>query len=175
MREEEGLQELGSEKAIGRRRLLMTLATAGGAAAALKVLPKQWTKPVVDMVELPVHAQGSNRELFIEGLLVLDNTPKTPAPPPWRANFEYQDPLAEVSDSASLYAWITSCGEGIFNGNTLTAAGATRVGTPSMGNISVSFGLFQCSYLNQMLHLKLGVGTRNSNELTALFPAITPA
>ena len=172
MKGDEELRELGSEKAVGRRRLLLTLATAGGAAAALKVLPKEWSKPVVDMVELPVHAQGSDGQLFIEGLLVLENLPKLPAPPPWMANFGYQDPLGQVTDAASLYAWVTTCGEIVFNGSSLSSAGAIIGGTPSMGNISVAFGLYQCSTNGQTLHIKLGVGTRNSNELTARFPAI---
>lgn len=41
---------------VGRRRLLKALA-AGGVGAAL--LPKEWTRPIVDSMLLPAHAQGS--------------------------------------------------------------------------------------------------------------------
>ncbi len=46
-------EKLASE---GRRRLLKSLA-AGGAAAAF--LPEKWTKPVIDRILVPAHAQGS--------------------------------------------------------------------------------------------------------------------
>lgn len=42
-----------------RRRLLKSIAGAGGVYAAGKMLPEQWTKPVVDAVSLPAHAQTS--------------------------------------------------------------------------------------------------------------------
>ena len=47
-----------------RRKLLKTLTAGGGAALVGKVAPEQWTKPIVDSVLLPAHAQV------------------TPAPPP---------------------------------------------------------------------------------------------
>lgn len=47
-----------SETVRGRRRLLQVL-SFGGVAAAAKTLPDQWTKPVVDQVLLPAHAQMS--------------------------------------------------------------------------------------------------------------------
>lgn len=39
------------------RRLLLKSLAAGGAAAAL--LPEKWTKPVIDKILVPAHAQGS--------------------------------------------------------------------------------------------------------------------
>jgi hypothetical protein len=43
----------------GRRRLLKALAVGGGAIAAAEALPEKWTKPVIDQVEVPLHAQAS--------------------------------------------------------------------------------------------------------------------
>lgn len=46
-----------SDKA--RRKLLKTIMSGGGAIVAAKSLPENWTKPVVDSVMLPAHAQTS--------------------------------------------------------------------------------------------------------------------
>ena len=42
-----------------RRRLLKSLAAGGGVWTGSKVLPENWTRPVVDSVILPAHAGGS--------------------------------------------------------------------------------------------------------------------
>ena len=42
-----------------RRKLLKSIAAGSGAVIAGKSLPENWTKPVVDSVVLPVHAQTS--------------------------------------------------------------------------------------------------------------------
>jgi hypothetical protein len=42
-----------------RRQVLRALAGLGGAAGAAAVLPSRWTKPVIDGVALPAHAQAS--------------------------------------------------------------------------------------------------------------------
>ena len=42
-----------------RRKLLKSIAAGSGAIVAGKSLPESWTKPVVDSVLLPVHAQTS--------------------------------------------------------------------------------------------------------------------
>lgn len=41
---------------IGRRKLIAALGLGAGAAA---LLPKSWKKPIADMVEVPLYAQGS--------------------------------------------------------------------------------------------------------------------
>ncbi len=43
----------------GRRRLVRALTTGSVAASALPLLPATWTKPLVDAVVLPAHAQLS--------------------------------------------------------------------------------------------------------------------
>ena len=42
-----------------RRKLLKSIATGGGAIVAGKSLPESWSRPVVDSVMLPAHAQAS--------------------------------------------------------------------------------------------------------------------
>lgn len=43
-----------------RRKLLKSLAAGSGAVVAGKSLPKEWSKPVVDSVMLPAHAETTN-------------------------------------------------------------------------------------------------------------------
>jgi len=68
-----------ASRAVGRRDLIRLVGTGGLGLAAVKVLPGKWTKPVVDGLVLPAHAQaspgagalyGSNRD----GALFLLNT-----------------------------------------------------------------------------------------------------
>ena len=42
-----------------RRTLLKSLAVGGGGVIAVKTLPREWMKPIVDSVIVPVHAQSS--------------------------------------------------------------------------------------------------------------------
>jgi hypothetical protein len=42
-----------------RRKLLKSLVVGTGAAATATIVPKKWVKPVVDAIEVPLHAQGS--------------------------------------------------------------------------------------------------------------------
>lgn len=44
---------------IGRRQLLKALVAAGGAAVASTLLPGRWVRPLVEVGELPAHAQAS--------------------------------------------------------------------------------------------------------------------
>ena len=48
-----------SEQNENRRKLLKSIAAGSGAVIAGKSLPESWSKPVVDSVILPVHAQTS--------------------------------------------------------------------------------------------------------------------
>ena len=169
MKEPEKAPALNDRKTLGRRQLLMKVAAAGGAAAAFKLLPDRWTKPVVDMVELPVHAQVSPNQILITSLDIIFNTPKRPVISPWSANFSFEDGACNVTDSASLYSWITPCGEILYSGNALSSIpGSAIYGSNCSGNISFPF-TFNCGNA-PVMHIVLGVGTRNSNELSGYIP-----
>lgn len=51
----------GEEQRPARRKLLKSIAIGGGAAALGKTLPEQWSKPVVDSVLVPAHAQATQQ------------------------------------------------------------------------------------------------------------------
>ncbi len=46
-----------TDKNEGRRKLLKSFAAGSGAVVAGKTLPESWTKPIVDSVMLPAHAE----------------------------------------------------------------------------------------------------------------------
>jgi hypothetical protein len=48
-----------AKRSQARRRLLKSLALGAGAATTSTVVPKEWIKPLVNSIEVPVHAQGS--------------------------------------------------------------------------------------------------------------------
>ncbi|MDZ7842378.1 MAG: hypothetical protein U5R46_16385 [Gammaproteobacteria bacterium] len=58
-----------------RRRLLKTIAGAGGIYTAGKMLPETWTRPVVDAVSLPAHAQTSGVFFGVVGIEEITNAP----------------------------------------------------------------------------------------------------
>lgn len=77
-----------------RRKLLRSIAASGGAVATGKVMPESWTKPVIDTVLLPAHAQtsvrpGPTRTTFTQTLssgelcMVLDTGLPVPDPLPF--------------------------------------------------------------------------------------------
>ncbi|HTP07936.1 MAG TPA: twin-arginine translocation signal domain-containing protein [Anaerolineae bacterium] len=65
-----------TEQTISRRKLLKTLAAAGGAATITMILPARWFRPVSKASALPVHAQVSSLSTA------------TPTPPP--AIYQYE-------------------------------------------------------------------------------------
>ena len=56
-----------------RRKLLKSIAAGSGAIVAAKSLPESWSKPVVDSVMLPVHAQTSPSQSIFFGASQSDN------------------------------------------------------------------------------------------------------
>ena len=48
-----------TDRARSRRKLLKAVAAAGGGVVAARSLPTRWTRPLVDAVIIPVHAQAS--------------------------------------------------------------------------------------------------------------------
>lgn len=58
-RKPNGNEPLDNPRQHARRRLLKALGGAGGAFAAGRSLPEHWTRPAVDAVLLPAHAQAT--------------------------------------------------------------------------------------------------------------------
>lgn len=56
-----------------RRKLIKSIAAGSGAIVAGKNLPESWTKPVVDSVMLPAHAQTSQLVEFTYQSTLVDN------------------------------------------------------------------------------------------------------
>lgn len=63
-----------TSKESGRRKLLI----AGGVVASSALVPEKWSKPVVDTVLLPAHAQTS-APLIGSLLIITESSPTTPA------------------------------------------------------------------------------------------------
>lgn len=55
-------QKPDSNRESARRRLLKATLVGGGAAAAMKTMPDQWARPVIDSVVLPAHGETSPGE-----------------------------------------------------------------------------------------------------------------
>ena len=64
-----------------RRKLLKTLVTTGAAVGAAATLPDAWKKPIVNAIEVPLHAQSSvppsfiNTISFAYSMNILNGTP----------------------------------------------------------------------------------------------------
>lgn len=56
---QKGVVMPGKKQGDSRRKLLKSIAAGGGAILASKSLPESWSRPVVDAVMLPAHAQTS--------------------------------------------------------------------------------------------------------------------
>jgi len=63
-----------------RRKLLKSIAAGSGVIVAGKSLPENWTKPVVDSVLLPVHAQTSQQSLSCKSTAAPFGTNVPPGP-----------------------------------------------------------------------------------------------
>ena len=57
--EDKKKQSESKDKTSSRRKLLKSVVAGGGAATVAKLMPDQWSRPVVDSVMLPSHAQTS--------------------------------------------------------------------------------------------------------------------
>ncbi len=86
---DDNISEEEKQQSTSRRNLLKAIAAAGGAIAATTLLPSQWTKPVVKVGVLPVHAQGSAGQL-------------TPTPTPTATAIP--QPLATIISCTALNA-----------------------------------------------------------------------
>ncbi len=102
-----------------RRRILKALATGTGAVATVKLAPEKWTKPVVDSVLLPAHAQTT--------VVPTTAAPTTAAPTTTAAPLTYAINCASSNDG--LTCQIGGNGELIveLNGN-ITGTGPDLTG-----------------------------------------------
>ncbi|MGD0918929.1 MAG: hypothetical protein ABSB22_20985 [Thermodesulfobacteriota bacterium] len=169
----------------GRRRLLGILAASGGAVAASMVLPEKWVKPVVDWGVLPVHAQVSPTIVLssLQVTLVLgsgssERVSQGPQPsavvigPSFGAVFHYDDGGGQVNGSTNLFASVSPCGELSFSGQPISSIPGAAIlnGTGYSGYIGFPF-VTNC-ITNASLCVKLGIGTRLSNQLCGNLPNI---
>jgi len=69
-------------RVMGRRQLLKTLITAGGAVTASALLPIRWIKPAVEVGELPSHAQVSPDSTHVPPMPMCYTPTPTPTPTP---------------------------------------------------------------------------------------------
>ena len=83
-----------------RRKLLKSVAATGGAIVAGKSIPQSWSKPVVDAVMLPAHAETTDETISDPTTTVAPTTSATPTPPPCcltaRTYCEYLPDLAFI-------------------------------------------------------------------------------
>ncbi len=125
----------------GRRKLLKTLAVGGGAVAAAKTLPEKWTKPLIDQVDVPLHAQASGPSFVLgfftptSGQVVWQGTASVPfvvtTTPPVNGVTVTVAPGGESPAAISINAPATgtTAGEGVFEGS-------FRALTPSIAPLS---------------------------------------
>jgi hypothetical protein len=66
-----GAMERSNEPDLGRRRLFKALAGVGVVAVGAAALPRRWTRPVIDSVLLPAHAQATGTVFGGAGLTVV--------------------------------------------------------------------------------------------------------
>jgi hypothetical protein len=82
-------KEEHQETAVSRRQLLKALIATGGAITASTLLPAKWSKPIVEVGMLPVHAQIS--------------PPLTPTPTP-EPPTETPGPIASITGCSAFNA-----------------------------------------------------------------------
>jgi hypothetical protein len=166
-----------TQETISRRRLLKALTGTGGAIAAWSLLPGKWTRPVVEASVLPQSAAASGtQQLTLSRLAVQPRFDKSTQPEAafFTANFDYRDPMGQVSDSATLRATVDPCGGQLFFdtlGKLAGSSGLVRTGNGSSGHISFPFNAdFGCVDNGADLCMQLGAGGRLSNTLCGTIP-----
>jgi hypothetical protein len=128
---------------------------------------------------LPIHpAQASaSSTLRLVALDVVDMSQQEASSSPsgyvFGATTEYTDSLSQVTDSATLRAWLDPCGH-LFFGSISSLHGApyyvVRNGTSSHGDIHFQFQTdMYCLKNGPDLCVQLSVGSRTSNDLCSKF------
>jgi len=129
-------EEETKETNLSRREILKVLIAASGAMTAAALLQVQWVKPVIRAGVVPVHAQSSRTlpEIILESLCPVEGTPE------YEVIFSYYDLTGSEVDSAIVDAYITGCGEMIFQQRRLkTLPKYRRIGGAANGKIWFNF------------------------------------
>lgn len=125
--EESNPSDQSTEKAPSRRKLIKAIAGAAGGAATASAVPSSWTKPIVNAVMLPAHAQTTGP--------TTTPPPAGPTPPPQTTPPPTVGCLIQTCD-ANLKS-----GCGLFTGTVLTSQGilVTLTNVPAGANVSWMF------------------------------------
>jgi hypothetical protein len=169
-------EQLETQVTISRRRLLQVLGGAGGAVAAWSLLPGKWTRPVVEASVLTRKAQASpiRSTLHISDLATrtFDRDRAVDGDAFFDCFFRYTDDLSQVSDSGTLAADLSPCGQ-IFFQTSLTALeahdGLIRNGSSHTGIISFPFNAsLECLNGGATLCVTLDVTGRSTTACTGI-------
>lgn len=177
-------EETTRKQTAGRRKILKMMAATAGAMGASILWVGKWTKPLVEVITLPAHAETS---------------PPSPPPPPGNAltisdfeitgpglsifsvfindptkrqgDFTYSDESCAVDDSATLQYTVSGGGQlGFPSGRQLKRIPATIIGDTCSGGISFPFTINDTG--GKTLTISLGATGRKSNKLTAIIPKL---
>jgi hypothetical protein len=164
------LEEEGQEQTVSRRRLLKALIATGGAAAASTLLPSKWTKPIVEVGVLPVHAQAS----------VAPTITPTPLPPYAIIGcYAYNAAGGGIigpTDTIQAYAQILPADSGVQLRRTITL---NQAGHPQDGVVDTSTGPTDTSGTFQPADFDLNGLSQpilpGASRLTILWEFVNPA
>jgi len=169
-------KEEHQETAVSRRQLLKALIATGGAITASTLLPAKWSKPIVEVGVLPVHAQ-------ISPPLTSTPTPEPPTATPIIAAiigcFAFNASGAATigpSDVIETYTEITPTLSGIELRRTITLH---QTGHPQDGTVATDTGLTDSSGRFQPPNFDLGTLSptilAGDGRLTILWEFVNPA
>ncbi len=105
----------------GRRKAIKKIAAGVGAVATYNVLPKQWTRPIVDQIVMPAHAATSGTSLHDPCTITVVSGDQSTATVTIQVNGYVTPPTANLPTSIVAAGSVTV--------NTTTAADGTFLGT----------------------------------------------
>ena len=159
------------QRSINRRQLLKLLG-AGSAITAWSVLPDKWSKPVVEAGELSAFGDASRVDNRINISSLHISVPDGSPLPGFNGEFNFNDPGSGVTDSATLYAYLSPCNEIIFNNKAISSISGGHVsGGPTNGTIEFGFTPIGCPNSTNTFNVQLSAGGRSSNTLSGNLPA----
>ena len=166
-------QQSGSEKVVGRRRLLKALIVSGG-VVALTGVPSKWVKPAVEAGELSAHAQASPgpapTALLISDLQIwfADGTSASaPSSIVFMGEMNYKDPQALITKANSQVKVWALCN------TTIPLSSSVNFVSPekkTSGHVGFTFAGFYCGMGPTQVNVQLLSNGRSSNTLTGTLP-----